>query len=202
MNNARQMNESCRVTMSHVSYEWTLPAIWMSHVAYEWVTSHMNESRRIWMSNASYMKESFSSLCYSHECLLLLFDGMSPQFWAHKQPTIRTNMNTKSNVYPKSRFTWYTATHCNTLLHCNTLQRTTVLLHSVIHCPARCCNTQQDCATHYYTVTPCNTLLHCNTLKHTAQCAAETHCNALHLLLGALLLEFARLLDGVDLVVK
>jgi len=45
---------------SHVSYEWVTShmnesrLIWMSHVSYEWVTSHMNESCLIWMSHVSY----------------------------------------------------------------------------------------------------------------------------------------------------
>jgi len=49
--------------MSHVSHlwcEWVTShmnesrPIWMSHVPYEWVTSHMNESRSIWMSHVLY----------------------------------------------------------------------------------------------------------------------------------------------------
>jgi len=74
------MNESCRIWMSHVTYkshymwlrhdkyEWVISHmnesvmshideschIWMSHVTYEWVMSHINESRHMWLRHAKY----------------------------------------------------------------------------------------------------------------------------------------------------
>ena len=45
------------------AYEWVTSHmnesrhIWMSHVTHEWVTSHMNKSRHIWTSHVTYMNE-------------------------------------------------------------------------------------------------------------------------------------------------
>jgi len=54
------VNESCRIWMSHDSYEWVMThmneswLILMSHDAYEWVMTHMNESLLLWMSHNSH----------------------------------------------------------------------------------------------------------------------------------------------------
>ena len=59
-----QVSESNHIRMSHFTYEWVTSHtkesyhIWMSHVTHERVISHMNESRHIWMSHISHMNES------------------------------------------------------------------------------------------------------------------------------------------------
>jgi len=61
------MNESCRLQMSHVDYEWVTSHInwvmsiineschtWISHVICKWVMSQMNELCHIWKSHITY----------------------------------------------------------------------------------------------------------------------------------------------------
>jgi len=44
------MNKSCRIWMSHVTYDW-VKFIWMSHVTCEWDTSDINlSSHHVWLS--------------------------------------------------------------------------------------------------------------------------------------------------------
>jgi len=48
----------------------------MIHVKYEWVTSHMNESRHVWMRHVTHMAESF--LIWIHPA-----PSSSPQEYVH-----------------------------------------------------------------------------------------------------------------------
>jgi len=63
-------NESCHISMSHVTYQWVMPCvnepcdISMSHVSHKWVKSNANESCDVvlfyrWMSHSTHEYESF-----------------------------------------------------------------------------------------------------------------------------------------------
>jgi len=59
---SKSVYESCRVWMSHATYEWVMSHMnelchtWMSHVAYEWVMPRTKESCHIWISHVTYAR--------------------------------------------------------------------------------------------------------------------------------------------------
>jgi len=149
------INESCHISMSHVTYQWVMSHIneschvSMSHVTYQWVMSHTNESCQykrggIW---------SWSEFMRTHECNTL-----------HTHPATHCNTLqhtavmscTKDEGCYRARILWglMPATHCNILQHtatyCNTLR------HTATHC-----DTLQHTATH------------CNTLQYTVAKSRE-----------------------------